>query len=192
MELLRLNDGNQTEVIYYSKSKKDLFLENDFDWVDYDFEDNPYSRLVEYIDENSNTPSTFKNNNDFQNYWLKLNRPQKVIWLFGILQTYVYSVVIDEFFYNFYYFSHAVIDILNELDLKLELSIYHQELYYFVNDETNKQFIQDNMNDIKPYILEQCQGIKTKNDELLGEGMIKQIHKTLFDYIVTNKKYFFQ
>ncbi|QWG09902.1 hypothetical protein [Flammeovirga kamogawensis] len=192
MKLLRLKDGNQSEVIFSSKNENGALESIDFSWNTYDFDDNPYSRLIEFIDDNSNTPSSFKNKNDLNDYWLKLNRPQKVIWLFGILQTYVYSVSIDEFIYDFYYLIHAVTDIFEELKLEKEQISFHQRLLCFMCDEVNQQFIQENIKVIRPEILEKHEDIKTKNHEFLDEDNMKQIHQVLFNYILTNKKYFFQ
>ncbi|WP_044205698.1 hypothetical protein [Flammeovirga sp. OC4] len=186
MKKLSLNDGNQNELIYYSDCKKGIIDRclNDNNWDNYDIDDNPYTRLIDLIDDHSNAPNSFTGFQDFEDYWLKLNRCQKIIWLFGMLNVYVNSVIIDEFFYNFKPFIFAVIEILGELGLTDELEAYREELYYFIEDSEDKELISF-LDTLKQNIVE-------SNIGLLDERNMKKTHIQLFKYVSDHKQLFFK
>lgn len=112
-----LDDGNQTEVIYAPKYNKE-FLENldkKYSWQNFDEYDNRFwEYMYEYFDKLPKIAGEEMPNQDFFN---KLNRPQKVFYCMLVFNGDVDNGGVNQFFFNKPEFAFAVLETFEELKL---------------------------------------------------------------------------
>ena len=163
--------------------------------TEFDEYDNPLTEVLDLFDEKSVQQPIIRSDSEFIDYWNRLNRRQKVVWVYFAFESQVRNGGVYQFFYNTGQFIFAITEAMEELGLKQLLKSYNHALSDYLKKSDRVADIRKDVNNSsvfkdkwESFITGYKEITHTKDVEgyLFERENTKEIYQKIFEYVQTH------